>query len=78
MFISIDEKRARSTIMFTLLFMFCAHAFCYANLSFSGASVMVDVSRGSASLTADGQFLATLYWRVRGALSAPLLVMSLP
>ena len=60
--------------MFTLLFMFCAHAFCYANLSFSGASVMVDVSRGSASLTADGQFLATLYWRVRGALSAPLLV----
>lgn len=69
-----NKNAIRSIVLFSLAFMFCGHAFCYANLSFSGASVMVDASKGNASLVADGQFLATLYWRVRGALSAPLLV----
>lgn len=69
-----NKSFIRSTTFFALLFMFCGHAFCYANLSFSGASVMVDASRSNGSLIAGGQFLATFYWRVRGSLSAPLTV----
>jgi len=64
----------RFIVLFSLLLTFCGHAFCYANLSYSGPSVMVDASKANASLVADGQFLATLYWRVRGALSAPFIV----
>ena len=69
-----NKNAIRYIALFSLLFMFCGHAFCYANLSYSGASVIVDASKGNASLIADGQFLATLYWRVRGSLSAPLIV----
>ena len=74
MLMTLNKKSLRTVACLTLLLMFCAHAFCYANLSFSGASVMVDVSRGDNALTADGQFLATLYWRVRGSLSSPMTV----
>lgn len=69
-----SKNAIQNVILFSLLFMFCGHAFCYANLSFSGASVMVDASKNDASLIADGQYLATLYWHIRGSLSAPLIV----
>ena len=69
-----NKNAIRSVILFSLILMFCGHAFCYANLSYSGASVAVDASKENASLISSGQFLATLYWRVRGALSAPLTV----
>lgn len=72
--LSKNKNAVRLIVLFSLVFLFCGHAFCYANLSFSGASVMVDASKSNASLVADGQFLATLYWRIRGSLSAPLLV----
>ena len=71
---TIDKKRIRFLVLTTLVFLFCAHAFCYANLSFSGASVMVDASRSNSDLISGGQFLASLYLRIRGALSAPMLV----
>lgn len=74
MYILKNKDSIRPILLLSLLFMFCGHAFCYANLSFSGASVMVDASKSNASLVADGQFLATLYWRVRGSLSAPMIV----
>ena len=69
-----DKKRLRLIILLSLLFMFSAHAFCYANLSFSGASVMVDAAKGNSTLISDGQFLVTLYLRIRGSLSAPFVV----
>lgn len=72
--ISLSKKALCRVICFSLLFTFCAHAFCYANLTFSRSSVMVDVSNASASLCAKGQFLFTLYWRLRGSLAAPLLI----
>lgn len=69
-----NKYSVKLTLLFTLLLMFCGHAFCYTNLSFSGASVMVDAGKANASLIADGQFLTTLYWRIRGSLSAPFIV----
>lgn len=69
-----NKNAIRFIVLFSLLLTFCAHAFCYANLSYSGPSSMVDASKANASLVADGQFIATLYWRIRGALSAPFIV----
>lgn len=74
MLTTLNKKQLCAILCFSMLFMFCAHAFCYMNLSFSGPSVMVDVSRGNRILAADGQYLATLYFRVRGALSSPMIV----
>lgn len=57
-----------------LALLFAAHAFCFFNLTFSGASVMVNAAKGADAQIVSGRYLQTLYWRVRGPLAAPLLV----
>lgn len=69
-----DTKQLKRTALYTLVLFFCAHAFCFFNLTYSGASVMLDVSRTRAAQIAAGQFLAPYYFRLRGTLSAPLWV----
>ena len=72
--ISANKDMFRRTALLSLSLFFAAHAFCFFNLTYSGASVMLDVSRIRGSLIESGQFLAPYYFRLRGALSAPLWV----
>ena len=53
---------------------FSAHAFCYANLTFSGRSVMIDAASGYSEYLRQGQFLIPYYLKLRGSLSAPSLI----
>ena len=69
-----DLKVIRLAALFTLLFVFAAHAFCFFNLTLSGSSVMIDASSGSHAQTAGGQYLQPYYWRLRGTVSVPFLV----
>lgn len=69
-----DKAALRSTAVFSLLFMFAAHAFCFFNLTFSSGSVMLSVSSGRSAQIAGGQYLLPLYFRLRGSISSPLFV----
>ena len=72
--ISAHKDMFRRTALLSLSLFFAAHAFCFFNLTYSGASVMLDVSRIRSSLISSGQFLAPYYFRLRGTLSTPLWV----
>lgn len=72
--LSSQKDTIRRTALLSLSLFFAAHAFCFFNLTYSGASVMLDVSRIRSSLIESGQFLAPYYFRLRGTLSAPLWV----
>ena len=67
-----DSKLLKCTALCTLVVFFCAHAFCFFNLTYSGASVMLDVSKTRAAQIGAGRFLAPYYFQLRGSLSAPL------
>lgn len=70
-----SPKALRKTAVLALILALAAHGFCFFNLTYSGESVMGSTPpRGSASQIASGAFLMPLYWRVRGAISAPLWV----
>ena len=69
-----DKAVLRNAALFSLLFMFAAHAFCFFNLTYSSGSVMLSVSGGRSAQIAGGQFLQPLYFRIRGSVSSPLLV----
>ncbi|MGN0997693.1 MAG: glucosyltransferase domain-containing protein [Candidatus Ventricola sp.] len=63
-----------STLGCALLLLFAAHAFCFFNPTYSGPSVMLNAAKGASAQASGGQYLLPLYWRVRGAISAPLIV----
>lgn len=69
-----SPKALRKTAVLALILALAAHGFCFFNLTYSGESVMLNAAKGSASQIASGAFLMPLYWRVRGAISAPLWV----
>ena len=69
-----SPKVLRKTAVLALILALAAHGFCFFNLTYSGESVMLNAAKGSASQIASGAFLMPLYWRVRGAISAPLWV----
>lgn len=71
-----SPKALRKTVVLALILALAAHGFCFFNLTYSGESVMLNAAKGSASQIASGAFLMPLYWRVRGAISAPLWVRS--
>lgn len=73
----ITKKPLLRAAAFALFFIVCAHAFCFFNLTYSGASVMVNAAKGTQAQIASGQYLQTIYWRVRGAISSPMLVGAL-
>ena len=62
------------TLGCALLLLFAAHAFCFFNPTYSGPSVMLNAAKGASGQTGGGQYLLPYYWRVRGAISAPLIV----
>ncbi|MGN0775099.1 MAG: glucosyltransferase domain-containing protein, partial [Candidatus Ventricola sp.] len=72
--LSLDKVALRNAAVFSLLFMFAAHAFCFFNLTYSSGSVMLSVSSGRSAQIAGGTFLQPLYFRLRGSISSPLLV----
>lgn len=72
--LSLDSKALKRTALFSLLLFFAAHAFCFFNLTYSGASVMLDVSKSRTAQIESGSFLLPYYFRLRGMLSAPLWV----
>ena len=67
-------RKPLRTFGFALLLLFAAHAFCFFNPTYSGASVMLNAAKGASGQTGGGQYLLPFYWRVRGAISAPLMV----
>jgi len=69
-----SKDMIRRTALMSFIFFFAAHGFCVFNLSYSGSSVMLDVSRMRTALIGSGQFLAPYYFALRGTLSAPLWV----
>jgi len=71
---SAHKDMLRRTALLSLSLFFAAHAFCFFNLTYSGASVMLDVSRIRSGLIESGRFLASYYFGIRGTLSAPLWV----
>lgn len=72
--LQLSQRALKHTMLFTLLLFFSAHAFCFFNLTYSGASIMLDVSKLRTTQIEAGQFLAPYYFRLRGTLSAPLWV----
>lgn len=55
-----------------LFFVFCAHAFCFFNLTYSGESVILSAAKDSREQLLGGQFLLPLYFRLRGAVASPM------
>lgn len=68
-----DGKAMRQTALMT--FLLCAGGACllFLNLTFSGASVMFNAAKGADAQIASGVYLQPFY-RVRGAVSVPILV----
>jgi len=75
--LSLNQKALKHAALLSLLLFFAAHAFCFFNLTYSGSSVMLDVSRDRTAQIEAGRFLAPYYFRLRGVLSAPLWVGAL-
>ena len=71
---SSHKDTLKRTALLSLSLFLAAHAFCFFNLTYSGSSVMLDVSKIRGSLIETGRFLAPYYFRLRGTLSAPLWV----
>ncbi len=69
-----DIRAMRHAALLTLVLAAVAHAFCFTNLTYSGASVMLNAAKGNSAQISSGAFLMPLYWRVRGAIGAPLWV----
>ena len=57
-----------------LAFFACAHGFGVTNLIFSGNSLNIAVSENAASEIASGSWLQPFYFRLRGGISAPMMV----
>lgn len=71
---SLDKEAFRRTALYSLVFLFAAHAFCFFNLTYSADSVMLSVSKGYREQVACGHYLQPIYWQIRGSLSSPLFV----
>ena len=71
---ALDASAFKQTALFSLAFLFAAHAFCFFNLTYSSGSVMLNVSSGRSAQIAAGQYLLPIYWRIRGSISSPLFV----
>jgi len=71
---SFDRDAFKRTALYSLAFLFAAHAFCFFNLTYSGNSVMLNVSKGYNEQIACGHYLQPIYWQIRGSLSSPLFV----
>ena len=69
-----SAKALRSAALLTLLLVLVAHGFCFTNLTYSGASVMLNAAKGSSTQISSGAFLLPIYWRIRGAIASPLWV----
>lgn len=69
-----NAKALRRAALLTLVLVLTAHGFCFMNLTYSGASVMLNAAKGSSTQLSSGAFLLPLYWRVRGAIGAPMWV----
>lgn len=69
-----SAKALRSAAFLTLLLVLVAHGFCFTNLTYSGASVMLNAVKGSSAQISSGAFLLPIYWRIRGAIASPLWV----
>ena len=69
-----NAKALRSAALLTLLLVLVAHGFCFTNLTYSGASVMLNAAKGSSAQISSGAFLLPIYWRIRGAIASPLWV----
>ena len=69
-----SAKALRSAALLTLLLVLVAHGFCFTNLTYSGASVMLNAAKGSSAQISSGAFLLPIYWRIRGAIGSPLWV----
>lgn len=69
-----SAKALRSAAFLTLLLVLVAHGFCFTNLTYSGASVMLNAAKGSSAQISSGAFLLPIYWRIRGAIGSPLWV----
>ena len=52
-----DGKAMRQTALMTFLLVLAAHAFCFLNLTFSGASVMFNAAKGADAQIASGVYL---------------------
>ena len=71
---SVNRDALVRAAVYALLFLFAAHAFCFFNLTYSTQSVMINASKGTSAQIGGGQYLLTFYWRLRGAIAAPLWV----
>ena len=58
----------------SIVFFLLAHAYAAANLAFSGKSLAVNAATSAAMQLETGNWLAPLYIRLRGSISAPYLV----
>ena len=64
----------RQIALFTLLAVFCAHAFAFFNLTYSGESVMLNAANGFSAQIEGGQYLQAIYFKLRSGIASPLIV----
>jgi len=72
--LSIHTGALKRAALYSLLFLFAAHAFCFFNLTYSSGSVMLSAASGRSAQIAAGHYLLPIYWRIRGSISSPLFV----
>ena len=72
--LAFDRRSMQRAALYSLFLLFAAHAFCFFNLTYSGSSVMLNVSSGRSAQIASGHYLQPIYFRLRGSISAPLFV----
>lgn len=71
---SLRSPAIRRALICALALILAAHAFCFLNPTYSGASTMIHAASGRSGQIAEGRFLQPIYWRLRGGVSAPLIV----
>ena len=67
-----DRRAARQTALFALAVFFCAHAFCFFNLTYSGPSVSLNAASSANQQIEGGLFLQPVYFALRGGVASPL------
>lgn len=68
------RSERRCVLLFTAVFSFLAHGYRYLSLSFSGDAMLLSQAGEEAYQISLGRFLQPVYWKIRGDITAPLLI----
>lgn len=69
-----DAGLLRRTACFTIIAVFCTHAFALFNLTYSSESIVLNASNAMYAQIESGQYLQAIYLKLRGGIASPLMI----